>query len=578
MYGFIKRRTERMARKSRKKTTHNKLVIPKVSAPKSKTGIYARLSVEDNGTSTKDSIQNQISYLEEFIRKNVDDFELIHIYVDNGTTGTNFDRTGWKNLMEDIKTGRIDCLVFKDFSRIGRNYIEVGNYLEKIFPFLGVRIVSVNDNFDSKKQSFDSNMLINSLTNIVNDYYAKDISRKILQTKKIMMENGEYTSGVYPYGYQRSNDDKKKFAIDLEAADVVKKIFEWRIQGKGCTKIASYLNELALPSPGLYRFMNGMQSFKRSKYSKWRAEHVSRILTNPVYLGHLVQGKSQVSHFKNNGKKQRIPREDWIISENTHMPLITQKEFDIAANMAKESYKKYCERMNANIDIPQVDNPLRKKIYCGQCGQKMFRRSKVTNGVRKYYYYCDSKRRLLDAKCVQASIYEIPLMETVRAVINQQLQLYKILSNQWNRQGKNIRNNSHKNQIKKKNETHKQEFMQKIQNIKRKRQELYEDMKEGLLTREDFESEMEQLAKCQLLYEKEIKSKSEAEKNVIEMLNTCYEKSMQLNSEKISLEMLDILIEKIVIISPERIDITCTYADLLKKWYEEMRLEKRCDR
>ncbi len=569
-----------MARKSRKKTTHNILVIPEVSAPKSKTGIYARLSVEDNGKPTKDSIQNQVAYLEEYVRKNVDDFELIHIYVDNGTTGTNFDRTGWKNLMEDIKTGRIDCLVFKDFSRIGRDYIEVGNYLEKIFPFLGIRIVSVNDNFDSKKHSFESNMLINSLTNIVNDYYAKDISRKILQTKKIMIENGDYTSGVYPYGYKRADENKRKLAIDPEAADVVKKIFEWRIQGKGCTRISSYLNELAVPSPGLYRFMNGMQSFKRSSHSKWRAEHVSGILTNPVYLGHLVQGKSQESHFKNNGKKQRIPKEDWIISENKHMPLITQKEFDIAADMAKESYKKYCERMNANIDIPQVDNPLRLKIYCGQCGKKMFRRSKVTNGVRKYYYYCDSKRRLLNAKCVQVSIYEIPLMETVRAVINQQLQLYRILSNQWNEQGKSIINDSHKNLNKKKTETHKKESMQKIQNIKRKRQELYEDMKEGLLTQEDFESEMEQLTKRQLLYEKEIKdtrSKSQTENKAIEILNTCYEKSLQPNSEKIPLEMIDILIEKIVVISSERIDIKFTYADLLKKWCEEIQLEKRCD-
>ena len=276
-------------------------------------------------------------------------------------TGTNFDRAGWKELIEDVKTGAVDCLVFKDFSRIGRDYIEVGNYLEKIFPFLGVRVVSVNDNFDSRKQPFESNMLMNSLTNIVNDYYAKDISRKILQAKKVMQENGEYTSGVYPYGYKGDDSNKRSLAVDPEAADVVKKIFKWRIQGKGCTRIANYLNELAIPSPGLYRFMNGFQSFKRSSHSKWRAEHISGILTNPVYLGHLVQGKSQGSHFRNNGKKQRLPKEEWIISENTHIPLITQREFNIAKAMAEKSHMMYCERMNANTNIPQEENCLREK-------------------------------------------------------------------------------------------------------------------------------------------------------------------------------------------------------------------------
>jgi len=554
-------------------------VMPEVSASKSKTGIYVRLSVEDNGNAERDSIQNQISYLEEYVKKNESDFQLVNIYVDNGTTGTNFDRVGWKELIEDVKTGAVDCLVFKDFSRIGRDYIEVGNYLEKIFPFLGVRIISVNDNFDSRKQPFESNMLMNSLTNIVNDYYAKDISRKILQAKKVMQENGEYTSGVYPYGYKGDDANKRKLTVDPEAADVVKKIFEWRIQGNGCTRIANYLNELAIPSPGLYRFMNGFQSFKRSGHSKWRAEHVSGILTNPVYLGHLVQGKSQGSHFRNNGKKQRLPKADWIISENTHIPLITQREFDVAAAMAEKSHKMYCERMNANADIPQEENCLRKKVYCGQCGQKMFRRSRVTDGVRRYYYYCDSRRRFLDTECVQASIYEIPLMETVNEVINQQMQLYGILSDQWAGREKSMTGTIHGVEADKQNrDMHKQELMQKIQSIKRKRRELYVDMKEGSLEPEDFEYEKKQLAQKQLSYEIEIKNiggKNEAEEKAIETLNICLKENLQAEDKKIPLEILNILIEKIIVESPEQIVIKCTYADLLEKWCREMQISDR---
>lgn len=565
-----------MARKSRKKAQNIFPVMPAISAPKSKTGIYARLSVEDNGNAERDSIQNQVSYLEEYVKRNEDDFQLVHIYVDNGTTGTNFDRAGWKELIEDVKTGAVDCLVFKDFSRIGRDYIEVGNYLEKIFPFLGVRVISVNDNFDSRKQPFENNMLMNSLTNIVNDYYAKDISRKILQAKKVMQENGEYTSGIYPYGYKGDDSNKRSLAVDPEAADVVKKIFKWRIQGKGCTRIANYLNELAIPSPGLYRFMNGFQSFKRSSHSKWRAEHISGILTNPVYLGHLVQGKSQGSHFRNNGKKQRLPKEEWIISENTHIPLITQTEFDIAEAMAEKSHKMYCERMNANTNIPQEENCLREKIYCRKCGQKMFRRSRVTNGVRRYYFYCDSKRRFLDTECVQASIYETPLMETVNEVIHQQMQLYGILSNQWAGQEKNMTGSVHGIEVdKQKRDIHKQDLMQKIQSIKRKRRELYVDMKEGLLAQEDFEYEKKQLAQKQLSYEIEIKNaggKNKEEEKAIETLNVCLEESIQAEDRKIPLEILDTLIEKIIVESPERIEIKCTYADLLQKWCNEMQL------
>lgn len=555
-----------MARKSRKTVKNNLSVMPEMPVPKSKTGIYVRLSVEDNGKTAKNSIQNQIAYLEEYIRKNEDDFELVHIYIDNGITGTHFERPGWKKMMEDIKAGTVDCLVFKDFSRIGRNYIEVGNYLEKVFPFLGIRVVSVNDKFDSRLLPFEGNMLMNSLTNIANDYYAKDISRKTLKAKKTLQENGEYASGVYPYGYKRASS-KKKLAVDTETADIVRKIFEWRTQGKSCPKIANYLNALAIPSPGLYRFMDGMQSFKRSSHSKWRSEHISGILTNPVYLGHLAQGKSQESHFKNNGKKKRMPKDSWIISENEHLPLVTQKQFDIAAGMAEQSLKKYHERMNANLGIPQVDNPLRKKIYCGQCGQKMVRRSRVTNGIRSYYYYCDSKRRFLGATCVQATIHETPLMETMQEVLQQQLQFYGSLSNTYQQQKKRIKNNPHSTMVKKQKEFPKKYFIQEIQKIKQIRKELYESLKDGLLTQESFRHRMEALMETQALYEKELETKEiggNTEEKAFGIPKICQKNPLEPKKEKIPSGIMDILIKEIVIISPKQINITFSYADFLK--------------
>lgn len=167
-----------MARKSRKAGKCIDMKVPIVALAKSLVGIYTRLSIEDNGYESKDSIQNQIAFLKEYIERHEDDFELVEVYVDNGTTGTNFDREEWNCMVSDIKAGKINCVVVKDFSRLGRNYIEVGNYLEKVFPFLGVRVIAVNENFDSEKQTFENSMLMNSLTNIVNEYYARDISKK----------------------------------------------------------------------------------------------------------------------------------------------------------------------------------------------------------------------------------------------------------------------------------------------------------------------------------------------------------------------------------------------------------------
>lgn len=559
-----------MARKSRK-TAKNQ--IPDIAEPsmrKSRAGIYARLSVEDNGDASNDSIQNQVAYLEEYIKKRGEDFQLVRTYVDNGMTGTNFDRDGWRRLLDDLKSGNINCIIVKDFSRIGRNYIEVGNYLEKIFPFLGVRLVSVNDNFDSKKQPFENNMLMNSLMNIVNDYYAKDISRKVLQTRKAMQENGEYASGVYPYGYKGAASNRRKLSVDSEAADVVKKIFQWRTQGKSCSKIALYLNELAIPSPGLYRLMNGEQAFKSSRNSKWRVEHISKILTNPVYLGHLVQGKKQASHFKNNGKTRRMPKEKWVISENTHEPLVAWEHFNIAADMAKESHQKYCERMAANADIPQTENPLRKKIYCGHCGHRMLRRSKVTKDRRNYYYYCDTQRRLLHGKCVQASIQEKPLMETAKEVTGRQLQLYGILLGQWDSQNANktaVQNGHHELRTENSQWEHQKRALgQEITLIKKRRQELYEDMKDGLLSHEDFMREREQLAEKRLRYKEELrcmKRDKQAEEEALESLRKCQNKVVGLDRDEMPLDILDILIERIVVLSPEQIDITFAYADMM---------------
>ena len=553
-----------MARKSRKLT--NKTITQTVEHVKSRAGIYGRLSVEDNGYKTKDSIKNQILYLNEFIERNEAEIQLVDTYIDNGTTGTNFERAEWNRLIGDIKNGIIDCIIVKDFSRIGRNYIEVGNYLEKIFPFLGVRVIAVNENFDSNKQEFENRMLMNSLTNIVNDYYARDISRKITQTKRTMQKKGEYASGVLPYGYKK-NDGGKKFIVDPESACVVKKIFEWRVQGKGCLCIANYLNELAIPSPGMYRYMNGNQSFKRSKDVKWKTKHVAGILTNPTYLGHMVQGKTRCSYFEQNGKLRFLPKEDWILVENTHEPLVTQEQFDIAADMAEKSRIHHDSCIKANADVPHIDNPLRKKIYCGQCGGLMTRRSRVKNGVRNYCYFCSFPRMKHGVSCTNTHIHEIPLLEALRSAADQQLQLIGVLENQWNikqQTGALMKESrEYSSQI--------NELNEKLKWLKAQKLELYTDMKDKILLTADYECEKQRIEREMEACEKKIKYIKENECIKQEIKKTLDEHRgsvMAMPQNEIPLDMLDKLIEKIIVYSPEHIEVTFSFADKIKTWLE----------
>ncbi len=560
-----------MARKSRKNTNREAVSAGGQDISRSRAGIYARLSVEDNNYKNGDSIQNQVNVLNEYVQRNESEFQLVQAYLDNGTTGTNFDREGWNNLVDDIKAGKIDCVIVKDFSRIGRNYIEVGNYLEKIFPFLGVRVVSINDGFDSKKQSFENNMLMNSLMNIVNEYYARDISKKILQAKKVMQKKGEYTSGVYPYGYKKSDADRRKLEIDTEAASVVKKIFEWRVRGKSCPWIANYLNELAIPSPGLYRFMNGKQSFKKCQNSKWKAEQVSTILRNPVYLGHMVQGKSQASYFRNNGKKQRVPREQWNIVKDTHEPLVSQEQYDIVQGMAAKSKKKYDERMNAHADMPHVDNPIRRKVFCGQCGRMMFRRSKVEHGVRNYFYYCDTSRRVMDAECRQAYFREALLMDIVRQITEKHLQLLGDFKREWSKKNIGQEDNRKKRG---QNSKDKPALEQEVLFIKKQKRELYIDMKEGMIAQGDFKSEWERLSIRQMQCEEKImriQDGGNLEKKEVKPLLEYSDDVFVLKKDDISLALLDDLIEKIFIVSQDKIEVAYVYEDMIKRWFGEDR-------
>ena len=234
-----------MARKSRKDQaeTYNTAVYTRVDFS---TALYARLSVEDNNIEFGNSIELQREMLTDFVSKQ-EDMSLYDIYCDNGFTGTNFERDSFIRMMDDIKDGKINCVVVKDLSRFSRNYIEAGNYIEKIFPFMGVRFVSINDGYDSEKNAPTDIMV--TLRNIVNDAYVKDISGKIKSMFETKQNNGDFIGWSAPYGFLKSEDNNNRLVIDPETAPIAKQIYEWKADGIGFATISRKLNEMGIPSP-----------------------------------------------------------------------------------------------------------------------------------------------------------------------------------------------------------------------------------------------------------------------------------------------------------------------------------------
>ena len=254
-----------------------------------KVGLYVRLSVLDSGKKDSDTVETQEAILRQFI-EGKPYFSLVSVYVDNGQTGVNFERDEFERLLEDVRSGRVDCIIVKDLSRFGRNYIETGEYLEKVFPFMGVRFIAINDRYDSIDPS-TSDSLTMHLKSLVNAVYARDISHKICPVLRAKQERGEFIGAWAAYGYLKSAEDKHRLVVDEETAPVVRDIFLWRAMGKSFQEIAKMLRERNIPSPSQYRFSKGLVKDGRLAQVPWKIATVKQLLSNEVYLGHMVQGR-----------------------------------------------------------------------------------------------------------------------------------------------------------------------------------------------------------------------------------------------------------------------------------------------
>ena len=318
-----------MARVSRKNEQLG--TMPVVSGKIFNTAIYARLSIEDNGNNGK-SMENQVYLIGKYIGEQ-EDLKHIGTFVDNGMTGVNFQRPAFQRLMEEVKKGSINCIVVKDLSRFGRNYIETGEYLEKLFPYLGVRFISINDNFDSLYENNNSSLII-SLKGILHDTYSKDISKKVSTALDIKKKSGKFMGKMPPYGYIRSAENRYKLVVHKERACVIKDIFNWRLSGMGTVGIGKKLNEMAIPSQLKIRWIEGHADGKET--ALWQGSSVMDILRNPCYIGCIVERKSYNELYKRK-QRQIIPSSQWNLIKNTHEAIIDEDTFYKAQKIIEES-------------------------------------------------------------------------------------------------------------------------------------------------------------------------------------------------------------------------------------------------
>lgn len=360
-----------------------------------------------------ESIGNQRELIRAYIHEQ-QDIELYDIYVDDGFSGSNFDRPEFKRMMYDIEAGRVNCVIVKDLSRFGRDYIEAGRYIQKTFPALGVRFIALTDNYDSFSADMGTGSIVLPMKNFINDSYCRDISTKVKSGLEVKRRNGECVSPFAVYGYRKDETDKNHLVVDEYAGGIVRRIFEWKIAGMAVSAIAEKLNGLGILSPKEYKKSLGLNyngGFRKAGKSLWGNASVKRILTDEVYLGNLQQGKSQKVNYKVK-KIVEKPREEWVCVENTHEALITKDDFQIVQNLLKSD-----SRLGPGMEKP---GPFSGLLFCGNCREQMVRRIVRYKEKEKIYYICSTKNR--GDGCSRHSIEEEVLKniveDTVKKYVN----------------------------------------------------------------------------------------------------------------------------------------------------------------
>ena len=526
-----------------------------------KAAIYVRLSKEDGDVvnSSKiesNSISNQKKLIREFL-KNKKNIKVVSERVDDGYSGSNFDRPAFKMMIDDIKRGAIDCVVVKDLSRFGREYINAGNYIERLFPSLGVRFIAINDNIDTINESNKSDQIIIPFKNLINDAYCRDISIKIRSHLEIKRKNGEFIGAYTPYGYKKDEHNKNKLVIDTYAANIVKDIFRMKLNGMSQDAIANCLNNKGVLSPMEYKNSIGIHydtSFKINEIAKWNGVSVKRILENDVYIGTLSQGKVTTPNHKVKIRVEK-PESEWVTIKNNHEPIINELDFVIVQRLLG---------IDTRIS-PGQENvyPLSGIVVCGGCGSTMIRRNVPVSGKKYSYYVCSNNNA--NKKCsshrISAESLENIVLDTIKSHIACILDLKNVLEfiDTVPFQELDIK------EIKFKLETKEKE----LNKCKEYRNMLYEDMKEGIVSKDDYLELHEEYNKKKNNIEEAIRILEKDLENVINSTTDKYEWidyfAQYNNIEKLTRNIVVKLIEQIRVIDKKNIEVIFLFNDCYEK-------------
>lgn len=390
------------------------------------TAVYLRLSKEDSDLSLHDnkkesnSITNQKLIIKEFL-KAMPEVEIYDYYIDDGYSGSNFERPDFKRMREDIYEGKVNMVIVKDFSRFGREYIDTGRYIQKIFPRLGIRFISVIDHFDSNAATANDMHLLVPVKNFVNDNYCRDISQRVRTHQEAMRKNGLYIGAYVAYGYKKDSDDKNTIVIDEQAADIVKKIFTWRLSGMNVYSIVSKLNELGIPSPMAYKRMQGLNfktGFSKGNQTMWCDSTVYGILKNKIYVGVLEQGKKSRISYKVK-KTVNKPRDEWAVLEDNHDAIISKSDFKKVEQLSKRDTKRSKEERNVYL--------FSGMLFCKDCKKQMTRRCTKYKGKQYVSYICSTYNK--QQGCTRHGIKEEQITEIVLKALQEQIELVGKLKN-----------------------------------------------------------------------------------------------------------------------------------------------------
>lgn len=523
--------------------------------------IYVRLSKEDGDVAVSSKTEsNSISNQKELIRnflKDKKDIVVVSERVDDGYSGSSFERPAFKLMLEDIRKGVVDCVIVKDLSRFGREYIDAGRYIERLFPALGVRFIAINDGYDSLDGKGQPDEIIIPFKNLINDAYCRDISVKIRSHLEVKRKNGEFIGSFAPYGYQKDEDSRNRLVIDPVAAGTVRDIFRMKLHGMSQDAIADRLNGMGVLSPMEYKNASGSRyqtGFRTGERAQWSAVTVRRILENECYIGNLVQGRQTTPNHK--VKKPIVkPEAEWVRIEKSHEPVVSDRDFAIVQRLLK---------MDTRMSPEQAEvYPLAGMVVCADCGAAMVRKNVCAGRKRYRYYVCSRNKETKECTSHRIAVerLEEAVLHLLKVQISNVLDLKQAMGKVSGIPFQELDIKELEKRI-----GHKEAEILRCREL---RNMLYEDMKDGIVSKEDYMELHEAYTKRRGMAEEAVGKMKQEIKDILASNTDKYQWldyfAEHQNIDKLTRNVAVELIDRVKVVDKDTIEVVFSFGDCYKE-------------